>query len=182
MIIGITGTNGSGKGTVVEYLVAKGFTHYSARGLITKEVERRGFPVNRDNTRLVANDLRQQHGPDYVIRALYGEAREAGGDAVIESLRTVGEAKFLRGEGGLLFATDADRALRYERITARQSALDKVSFEQFCEQEDREMNATDPWDMNIAGVMAMADYTIQNNGTVEELRTQVDEILEKIKK
>jgi dephospho-CoA kinase len=32
MIIGITGTDGAGKGAVVDYLVAqKGFTHYSGR-------------------------------------------------------------------------------------------------------------------------------------------------------
>jgi len=42
IIIGITGTLGAGKGTVVEYLQEKGFRHYSARGFITKEVEKRG--------------------------------------------------------------------------------------------------------------------------------------------
>ncbi|HEX3095769.1 MAG TPA: AAA family ATPase, partial [Patescibacteria group bacterium] len=45
IIIGITGTAGSGKGTVVEYLVSKyGFKHYSARGFITEELVRRNLP------------------------------------------------------------------------------------------------------------------------------------------
>ncbi|MDB5189224.1 MAG: Dephospho-CoA kinase, partial [Parcubacteria group bacterium] len=35
MLIAITGTNGSGKGAVVEYLVSqKGFSRYTARAVI----------------------------------------------------------------------------------------------------------------------------------------------------
>ncbi len=180
MIIGITGTNGSGKGTVVDYLVEKGFKHYSAREFITKEIERRGLPVNRDSTRLVANDLRKVNGPAYIIESLYNAAVAAGGDAIIESIRAIGEAEFLKKHGALIFAVDADRHVRYERVTGRGTELDKVTFEQFSEQEEREMGATDAWDMNIAGVMAMADYTLMNDGTVEELRAQVDEVLAKI--
>ena len=181
MIIGITGTNGSGKGTVVDYLKAKGFTHYSARAFITAEIERRGLPVNRDNTRLVANDLRKTHEPTYIIGSLLTEALAEGKDAVIESVRVVAEAELLKGQGAVILATDADRKLRYERVVARQSELDKISFETFCEQEEREMNALDAWDMSVAGVMAMADYTIQNNGSLEELHAKVDEILHKIR-
>lgn len=182
MIIGITGTNGAGKGTVVDYLVENGFKHYSGRGFITEEIQKRGLPVNRDNTRLVANDLRQQHGPAYIAESLYARAQATGGDAIIESIRAVGEAEFLKQHGAYILAVDADRKVRYERVVGRGTELDKVTFEQFCEQEDREMGATDAWDMNIAGVMRMADYIITNDGTFEELRAQVGQILEGIKK
>ncbi len=64
MIVGITGTIGAGKGTVVEYLVQKkGFVHFSARALILEEVKKRGLEVARENTTLVANDLRAAFGP-----------------------------------------------------------------------------------------------------------------------
>ena len=50
LIIGITGTLGAGKGTVVEYLVEKqGFDHYSVRSFLLKEINRRGMPENRDS-------------------------------------------------------------------------------------------------------------------------------------
>ena len=43
IIIGITGTLGAGKGTIVEYLVGKkGFKHYSVRELLS-EIIRAGF-------------------------------------------------------------------------------------------------------------------------------------------
>lgn len=180
MIIGITGTNGAGKGTVVEYLVSKGFTHYSMSGVIIEEIKRRELAVNRDNTRIVGNDLRKVHGPAYLVETNYVRATEAGGDAIIEALRAIGEAGFLKERAVPLLAVGADRRLRYERITGRAGVLDQVTFEQFSEQEDRELSGTDIWDMNIAGVIAMADYTLTNNGTLEELHSQVDEALARL--
>lgn len=177
MIIGITGTNGAGKGTVVEFLKQQGFRHYSARDFIVEEVTRRGLPVNRDNTRLTANDLRREHGPGYVLIELYKRAVEGGGNAVLESMRTVGEAEALKEKGVIIWAVDADRKARYERSVLRGTDLDKISFEKFCEQEDREMQGTEPWDMNVFGVMKLADRIFTNDGTPGELSAQVKEAL-----
>ena len=50
IIIGITGTLGAGKGTIVDYLVKnKGYHHYSVRAYLTEEIKRRNLPVNRDS-------------------------------------------------------------------------------------------------------------------------------------
>ena len=76
LIIGITGTIGAGKGTVVKYLQQKGFQHYSSRKFITQEIKRRGMPVNRDSMAVVANDLRATHSPSYIAESLYSEAMQ----------------------------------------------------------------------------------------------------------
>ena len=179
MIIGVTGTNGAGKGTVVDYLVKnKGFAHFSARGFITEEILRRGLEVNRDNTNLVANDLRKIYHPAYIAEQLFEQASAKGDNAIIESIRTVGEAEFLKSKSALIWAVDADRKVRYERSVLRGSDLDKISFEKFCEQEDREMDQKEKFDMNIKGVMAMADHIFTNNGTQEELFAQIEEALQ----
>lgn len=178
MIIGITGTNGAGKGTVVEYLVEeKGFNHFSARGFISEEILRRGLEINRDNTNLVANDLRKTHGPAYIAEELYKQASSKGDDAVIESIRAIGEAELLKSRSALIWAVDADRKVRYERSVLRKTELDKISFEKFCEQEDREMDQKEKFDMNIKGVMAMADVVFTNDGTQEELFAQIEAAL-----
>lgn len=179
MIIGITGTNGAGKGTVVDYLKQKGFTHYSARDFIVEEIQRRGLDVNRDTTRAVGNDLRAQNGADYIIRSLYERAVAHGGDAVIESIREVPGAEFLKQQGALLWGVDAERKVRYERSVLRGSALDHISFEKFCEQEDAELTSTDPAKHNGAKVLAMADAILTNNETPESLFLQVEEALKK---
>jgi dephospho-CoA kinase len=181
-LIGITGTNGSGKGTVVDYLVEKkGFTHYAARDFLTAEIMRRGMVVDRTSMRAVANELRATHEPAYVIKSLYEEAVENGEErVVIESVRNVGEAKFLIEQGAFLIAVDAQQELRYERVQNRRSATDQVDFETFVLHEEREMNPVGPHDMDIRGVMALADSTIFNDGALEELHTQIEATLTKI--
>ena len=42
------------------------------------------------------------------------------------------------------------------------------------------MNDPNPAGMQKAKVMAAADYTILNEGTLEELHTKIDEVLEEI--
>ena len=63
IIIGITGTLGAGKGTIVDFLTKnKRFEHFSARALIVEEIEKRGLENNRNNMVVVDNDLRNKNG------------------------------------------------------------------------------------------------------------------------
>jgi dephospho-CoA kinase len=187
MIVGITGTNGSGKGTVVDILLEKGFHHYSARAFITEEIVKRKLPVNRESMVSVANDLRLKYGPSYVAEALFQKAKLEGGNAVIESLRTVGEIEALRNKFGankkkgrkefILIAVDADIGTRYDRINSRKSETDSVSLEQFQVQESNEMMNTDQTKQNISACIELADFLIINDGTVDDLRRKVEDVL-----
>jgi dephospho-CoA kinase len=180
-ILGITGTIGAGKGTVVDHMKQKGFLHYSARAFIVREIERRGLPVSRDTMVLVANDLRAAHSPSYIITSLYNEAAGNGKNAVIESIRTEGEVQALRQKNHFhLIAIDADPKLRYERIVLRGTATDRISFEKFLSDEAREMHATDPNKQNLARCIELADHRIMNNGSVEALHDQIDRLLPNI--
>ena len=158
-IIGITGTLGAGKGTIVDYLIQHyGFKHYSVRGYLIEEAQRRGLEINRDTFVEVANDLRAKHSPSFITDELYRQAEADGSNAVIESVRTPGEVESLRkNEHFLLFAVDADPKIRYERIVDRNSETDHVTFETFLENERREMSSTDPNHQNIGRCMEMAE-------------------------
>ena len=182
MIIGITGTDGAGKGTVVEYLVEKKeFAYYSARQIWVDEINRRGLEVRRENMRIVANDLRRQHGNDYLVTAYLKRLKEEKPEnTIIESIRATAEAQTLKANGGILLAVDADQHLRYERIVGRASESDRVTFAQFVAHEALEMNDPDPNGMQKEAVMKMADYTILNNGTRGELHAEIEEVLSKI--
>ncbi len=180
IIFGITGTLGSGKGTIVSYLKEKGFEHFSVRAFITEEVERRGLPVNRDTLVAVANDLRAKHSPSYIAEQLYARAAKLGKNCVIESIRTLGEVNSLRArENFHLLAVDADREVRYARITARATETDKITFEKFLADDEREMTSNDPNKQNLSACIAAADprFRFMNNGALEELRAKLNEAL-----
>jgi dephospho-CoA kinase len=177
MIIGITGTLGAGKGTVVEYLVnQKGFTHYSVRDFLRSEIIKRELEVNRDTMVVVANDLRTANGASYITDCLFEQAAVHGGNAVIESIRAVGEITSLRKKGTfVLWAVDAMPEVRYRRIARRASETDHINYVTFLENEKREMTSGDPFKQNIAACMALADTILRNDGTVEELYGNIEE-------
>jgi dephospho-CoA kinase len=182
MIIGITGTIGSGKGTIVDYLVSqKGFTHFSVRDFLTEIIEQRGLPVNRDTMLLVANELRATHSPSYITDQLFERAKKSGKNAIIESIRAVGEIDSLRrNKDFILFAVDADIHKRYERIVQRNSATDHIDFDTFVENEKREMANTDPTKLNLSECIKKADYVFTNDKSIIDLQQSVEKVLNKI--
>ncbi len=181
MVIGLTGSFGAGKGAVVNYLVKeKKFLHYSARDLIKEEIEKRELLLNRDSMIIVGNSIREGYGPSYIIETLFNRAKTAGGNVVIESLRAVAEVRYIQESGGIVLAIDSDPVVRYERAVARSSETDDVSFEKWQEQEKLESNTEDETKQNIFGAIALSDYVLDNDGTLEELYARIDEVLKKI--
>ena len=156
-IIGITGTLGAGKGTIVDYLTTHhGFKHFSVRGYLLKIINQKGMEVNRDSMVDIANELRATNSPSFIAEELFKEAMESGQNCIIESIRKLGEVQALK---------------------ARASETDRISFDTFVENEEREMNSTDPNKQNIAACMQLADYTFTNDGSLEELYKEIDVVL-----
>lgn len=183
-IIGITGTLGAGKGTIVDFLVKKhGFAHYSVREYLLQIIREKKMPENRDSMVIVANKLRQDNSPSFIVEQLLVEARQKEQDAIIESIRTPGEVTALREAGKGLFtllAVDADPKVRYSRVVARKSETDRVTFEKFVSDEQREMSNTEPHQQNLGVVLGMADFTLNNDTDLESLHKQLSALLPKL--
>lgn len=175
---------GAGKGTVVGYLVKKrGFKHYSVRDLLITEINKRGLKVDRNNMVAVANELRKRYGPSYIAETLFKKAEASGKNSVIESLRNPSEVEALRNKGNFyLLAVDANPKLRYERVKKRGSETDNISYEEFLENDKREMDSKDKNRQNIAECIKMADYRLRNNGAIEKLHKKIEKILDGLEK
>jgi dephospho-CoA kinase len=128
----------------------------------------------------VANELRAQHGASYIAEQLYEQAKLSWKNTIIESIRTVGEVEALKWkENFYFFAIDADPQIRYERVVFRGSETDKISYEEFISNEQREMTNTDPTKQNVGKCMQLADHIFTNDWTLEELNEQIEEVLTK---
>jgi dephospho-CoA kinase len=178
MIIGIAGTIGSGKGTVVEYLKSKGFTQYSSSKLLGELVEKEGNPKTRDFLSPMATRLQEEY-PGGVVEKNYREKflQEKPEHAIFESIHRQTEADFLRSVGGQIICVDADLEVRYSRTKLRnEGEKDRNDFEDFKEQSRIEDDGGGDAgrDNNIRAVINSADTVIMNNGTLEELHAQID--------
>lgn len=183
MIVGITGSLGGGKGTVVEYLKEKkGFTHHSVSDMLTEVLIERGEDVNREGMNRIANEFRAA-SPGGPTAEVYARCQKNDDcvDVIIESQHSPAEVNYIKRLGGKVIGVTADSDIRYERITARGSVKDNVTKEEFIAQQKREEEGTgDPTKSNIFDAIKAADFVVQNNGTLEELHDQVDEILKQL--
>lgn len=171
-IIGISGTNGSGKDSLSEYLCDEfGWLFVSASGdLIIPELKKRGLPLERKHMADLSTEWRRQHGMGAVIDKAVEKYEQLGGDLkfkglVISSLRHPGEAKRVHELGGRVVWTDADPKVRYQRVYNRgQGAKDQKTFEQFVAEERAEMaHAGDHTTLNMSAVKGLADIVIVND-------------------
>ncbi len=180
MIIGLTGTMAAGKDTVADYLVkGKGFLYHSLSDIVREEATTRGLALDRDTLRDVGNDLRHQHGLAVLAERVLERMKAAGEQrSVIVSIRNPAEVERLRQEPGFhLIAVDASRETRYERLQTRQRVGDAIDFDTFVAQEAKEMANADPANQQLRQVTAMADVTLQNEGTFDQLYANIEALL-----
>lgn len=171
-IIGIGGTNGSGKDFLSEILAAENGWLFIAvsRDLIIPELIRRGLPLERENMAALTAEWNREISPGAVIGKAVDKFRHESlthnlGGLLISSIRHPREADRVHALGGRIVWLDADPHIRYNRIYKRsQGDKDKKTFEQFLAEEQAEMSHRgDEATLNMAAVKAKADIFINND-------------------
>jgi cytidylate kinase len=169
-IIGIAGTNGSGKDTVGQMLADDyGYLNVSVSDFLREEAKKRGLPIEREVLRTISAEWRRDYGLGVLVDKATEVFKKTAGKykgLVVIPMRNPGEAQRVKDLGGTLVWVDADPKLRYQRIYSRQrSTEDKKTFEQFLAEEHAEMDhhGGDEATLNMAGVKAKADIFITND-------------------
>lgn len=176
-IIGIAGTNGSGKDTVGHTLADRhSYLFVSVTDLLRAELNRRGQPVDREHLRALSAEWRREYGLAVLVDRALQEFNRLKGNYVglaIASLRNPAEADRIHELGGLVIWVDADPKERYNRIQDNVEARarageDAKSFEQFLAEEEAEMHkpaGSDAATLDMASVKVRSDLFLINDAT-----------------
>ncbi|MBQ3468117.1 AAA family ATPase [Candidatus Saccharibacteria bacterium] len=181
-IIAFVGMAGSGKSVAVDYMTEKGVPKIYFGGMIYKEMERRGIERTPDgeSEKKFREEIRETEGKDWVVRqvidSVYDLAEAGQKRIVLDGVYSWTEYRILRHEfpGILTFvAVVVDKNLRYKRVAARPERPFQLD-------EIKERDRSEIENLEKGGPIAAADYYILNNGTVEDMKGRLVEILGKI--
>jgi cytidylate kinase len=189
-IIGLAGTNGSGKDSVGQLLAEyHNYLFVSVTDLLRTELKARNLPITRENLRSVSGEWRQEKGLGVLIDmavASYQAVKDQYAGVVIASLRNSGEADRVHALGGLVIWVDADSRIRYDRVQANvatrgRAGEDDKTYEQFQAEEADEMNrplGSDDTTLNMSAVKKLSDMQIDNSKQdIVSLREAVEKAL-----
>jgi len=173
-LIGLTGTNGAGKGEAAAFFQTRGYAYASLSDILREELRRFGLKITRDGLIRTGNELRETFGPDILARRTMTRVT---GPTVIDSIRNLREVASLRAQGGfILLALDAPIEVRFARVSARGRNESAATLEEFREKEEEERTGGESA-QQLEACMAAADCLIWNDGTIEDLHRKLEAIL-----
>lgn len=190
MIIAVTGPISSGKGKVAEFFRDKGFVHHSFSAEIRQVAKERGIEISRETLSKLGHDLRIE-SPDKsilgqrLLAKIEKEVAKGKKRFVLEGLRDADEVDLFRKHElekpamrFILIGVDAPQEVRFERMKSRGRHGEPETFEEFKKVDDTEWKGGHG--QEVGKIMKMADYVIQNDGTLEDLQKKVEEIAKEI--
>ena len=176
-IVAFVGLTGSGKSSAVEYLTNKNYPRVYFGGIVLDEVARRGLELTQENEQPIREELRKTEGKDFVVKRIITQLHgliDAGQKRIVaDGLYTWTEYKSLKHEfpGELtVVAVVTPKHLRKQRMAKRSHRplnSGEVDQRDWAEIENIEKG----------GPIAIADYFIMNDGDLDKLHAQIDDVL-----
>lgn len=179
IILGISGEIASGKDTVGKYIAEK----YQASSLRFSQplrdiLDRLYFEQNRENMAKLSLYLRKAFGEDMFSKVILAEAEKSESTlVVVDGIRRPSDILHFENKEHFYFLyVETSPESRYKRLIERhQNTDDMIKTEvQF------EKDALLETETQIRDLKERADFVISNDGTLDELYKQVDEIVMKL--
>lgn len=179
-IIAFVGLAGSGKTSAVEYLTSKGYPKVYFGGIIYKAMNEAGLEITWDSQQIFREEIRAKEGKDFVVKRVIKEVHDLIGAGqrhiVLDGLYTWSEYKILKHEfpGEMtVVAIVTPKHLRKQRMALRPERPMTAA-------EVDERDWTEIENLEKGGPIAIADYYIHNDGNLDFLHKQMDEVLEHV--
>ncbi|MBR6168701.1 AAA family ATPase [Candidatus Saccharibacteria bacterium] len=167
-LVAIVGMCGSGKSTAVDYLTERNVPKVYFGGVILNALKEANLEINPENERMMREGLREKEGKDFVVKRIVKDAKkliEAGQKRIVlDGLYSWTEYKVLRQEFPTemtVVAIVTPKALRRKRLAERPERP-------LTAQEVAERDRTEIENLEKGGPIAIADYYVDNSGTIEE--------------
>jgi dephospho-CoA kinase len=183
LCIGLTGRMACGKGEAVRILGARGFSYVSLSDIVRREAARDNLIVSRARMQDIGNRLRAQGGAGVLGRMVREQVAGASGTRwVIDGIRNPAEVRELKKISEFfLVAIDCPIPTILARMKQRGRATDAVSEAELLAGLEREWGLGEPeGGQQVGPTMAMADFTVANDGTLADLDARLGRVLEEI--
>ena len=178
-VIAFVGMPGSGKSEASAYVTAKVFFSIRFGELVISEVQRRGLPITPRNEQIVRENIRTNLGMDALAKTALPWIREKLSEnqsVVIDGLYSLSEYKTLSSELRqhlIVLAIFTPKDIRYKRLESRaERPLTQI------EARDRDFREIER--LEKGGPIALADYTILNDGNRSDFHARLEVLINKI--
>lgn len=178
-ILAVVGLCGSGKTEAIKFFAEKGYKNIYFGSATFDEMKRRGLEINEKNERATREEIRNQYGMGaYAILALpkIKEVLATEDFVSLESLYSWDEYKIIKKE----FGDDFKVLAVYSSPEARYGRLANRKERPYSKEDAQSRDYAQIENLAQAGPIAMADFTVVNTKDVSYLRSQLDEIINKI--
>ena len=177
-IIAIVGMTGSGKSEVANIFEKSGFSRIRFGDITEEGIRKRGLEVNEKNEKLVREQFRKEHGmAAYAIlnkKKIDDSAKKS--NVVIDGVYSWEEYKYLKQEYKNFYVIAV-----YSSPGTRHKRLAKRPVRPLSPEESKSRDYSEIENINKAGPIAMADFTIINEGRIEELKINAQAIIMRLK-
>ncbi|KKS81974.1 MAG: hypothetical protein UV58_C0014G0020 [Candidatus Wolfebacteria bacterium GW2011_GWC1_43_10] len=179
IILGFVSEIGGGKGTLTKYIEQKYDAKTFRFSTILRDIlERVYLPDTRENMQILSTKLRETFGQDILSKTISQDIQASDSKIIVlDGIRRIEDTAYLKNIPGFyVIAIEADERIRFERLNSRGENPDdtKKTWEEF--QKDIQYET----EMTIREVAKIADFKIDNNGSLEETYRQVDKIVASI--
>lgn len=177
-IIAIVGMCGSGKSVASDYLEQKGYQKIYFGGVTMDKLKENNLEVTPENEKMMREKLRADLGMGAFAKILLPRIKEyaSSSNTVLDGLYSWDELKILKEEIGdelKVVSIICDKNIRYERLNTR-------DFRPLTKEEANNRDLSEIENIAKAGPIAYADYYVLNNGSIEEYKNRLEEILKQI--
>ncbi len=178
-VVSIVGMAGAGKSEVAKLFQENGFTRIRFGDVTDQEIRKRGLELSEKNERYIRELLRQEQGMAAYAKLNLPAIDSAlkHSDVVIDGLYSWEEYTFLKsyyGEDFYVVAVWVSPGTRYARLTTRPDR--RLTLEEAASRDKAEIE-----NVNKGGPIAMADFTINNESSLADLKKEAKKVIAKFK-